>query len=53
MNEYIGPIMLMALAGILLGGAQSLRKNEKYAASIVCAVIALAAFIGGVLLIYR
>ncbi|WP_199042206.1 hypothetical protein [Glycomyces salinus] len=52
MNEYVGPILLMALAGILLGGAQSLRKNEKYAASAACAVMALAAFIGGVSLIY-
>ncbi|GAB3223479.1 hypothetical protein GCM10027447_11250 [Glycomyces halotolerans] len=52
MNEYVGPILLMALAGVLLGGAQSLRKNEKTAASIVCAVIAAAAFLGGLYLIY-
>ncbi|WP_157930593.1 hypothetical protein [Glycomyces xiaoerkulensis] len=53
MNEYLGPILLMAIAGILLGGAQSLRKHEKYAASLICAVIALAAFGGGIYLIYR
>lgn len=53
MNEYVGPILLMALAGILLGGAQSLRKNGKYAASIGCAAVAAVAFIGGIYLIYR
>ena len=50
--SYAGPILLMALAGILLGGSVSLRKNEKHAAAIVTAVIAAAAFIGGVYLIY-
>lgn len=50
--SYAGPILLMALAGILLGGSVSLRKNEKYAAAIAVAVIAAAAFIGGVYLIY-
>ncbi|SDD18638.1 hypothetical protein [Glycomyces harbinensis] len=50
--SYAGPILLMALAGILLGGSLSLRKSEKYAASIVLAVVAVAAFLGGVYLIY-
>ena len=52
MSEYAGPILLMALAGILIGGAQSLRKNEKYAASIISATAAAIAFVGAVLLIY-
>ncbi|WP_155829955.1 hypothetical protein [Glycomyces tenuis] len=52
MNEYVGPILLMALAGILLGGAKSLHGNEKRAAAIVCAIIAAMAFAGGVYLIY-
>jgi hypothetical protein len=52
-NEYVGPILLMALAGILLGGAQTLRKNEQYVGAGICALIAVAAFIGGVVLIYR
>jgi hypothetical protein len=47
-----GPILLMAVAGILLGGSLSLRKNEKFAASIAVAVAAAAAFLGGVYLIY-
>jgi hypothetical protein len=42
----------MALAGILLGGSVSLRKGEKYAAAIIVAVIAVAAFLGAVYLIY-
>lgn len=50
--SFAGPILLMALAGILLGGSLSLRKSEKYAAAIVTAVIAVAAFLGGVYLIY-
>jgi hypothetical protein len=50
--SYAGPILLMALAGILLGGSLSLRKSEKYAASIVTAAIAVVAFLGGVYLIY-
>jgi hypothetical protein len=50
--SYAGPILLMALAGILLGGSLSLRKNEKFAAAIVVAVIAVAAFLGGAYLIY-
>jgi hypothetical protein len=51
-NEYVGPLLLMALAGILLGGAQSLRTGGKRAAAIVCAIIAVLAFAGGVYLIY-
>jgi hypothetical protein len=47
-----GPILLMALAGILLGGSLSLRKSEKFAASIVVAVVAVAAFLAGVYMIY-
>jgi predicted metalloprotease len=50
--SYAGPILLMALAGILLGGAWSLRKNEKFAAAIVVAVLAVASFLGGAYLIY-
>ncbi|MCC3762058.1 hypothetical protein K3N28_03100 [Glycomyces sp. TRM65418] len=50
--SYAGPILLMAVAGILLGGSLSLRKSEKYAASIAVAVVALAAFLGGVYMIY-
>lgn len=50
--SWAGPILLMALAGILLGGSLSLRKSEKYAAAIVMAVIAAAAFLGAVYLIY-
>ncbi|MCD0444548.1 hypothetical protein LO763_13050 [Glycomyces sp. A-F 0318] len=50
--SWAGPILLMAVAGILLGGALSLRKNEKHAAAIVTAVIAAAAFLGGVYLVY-
>ncbi|WP_158299786.1 hypothetical protein [Glycomyces paridis] len=50
--NWAGPILLMALAGILLGGSLSLRKSEKYAASIVVAVLALAAFGGGIYLVY-
>jgi hypothetical protein len=50
--SYAGPILLMALAGVLLGGALSLRKSQKYPAAIVVAVIAVAAFLGGVYLIY-
>jgi hypothetical protein len=42
----------MAVAGILLGGALSLRKNEKTAAAIAAAVAAAAAFLGGLYLIY-
>lgn len=49
---YAGPILLMALAGILLGGSLSLRKREKYAAAIVVAVVAVAAFLGAAYLIY-
>lgn len=47
-----GPILLMALAGILLGGSLSLRKSEKYVAAIIVAVFALAAFFGGIYLLY-
>ncbi|GAA2164045.1 MULTISPECIES: hypothetical protein [Glycomyces] len=50
--SYAGPILLMALAGVLLGGALSLRGKAKYAAAIVVAVVAVAAFLGGVYLIY-
>ncbi|MFG3340103.1 hypothetical protein [Glycomyces sp. NPDC048151] len=50
--SYAGPLLLMALAGILLGGAWSLRKNAKFAAAIVVGVLALAAFGGGLYLIY-
>jgi hypothetical protein len=50
--SWAGPILLMALAGILLGGSMSLRKNEKYAAAIIVAVFAVAAFLGGVYLVY-
>lgn len=46
------PILLMAVAGILLGGSISLRNKEQYAAAIILAVIAVAAFLGGVYLIY-
>lgn len=52
MNEYVGPILLMALAGILLGGSKSLYGNEKRIAAVVCAVIAVVAFAGGVYLVY-
>ena len=47
-----GPILLMAVAGILLGGSLSLRKTEKSAAAIAVAVAAAAAFLGGLDLIY-
>jgi hypothetical protein len=50
--SFAGPIMLMAFAGILLGGSLSLRNNGKLAAAIIVAVIAVAAFIGGLYLIY-
>jgi len=50
--SYAGPILLMALAGILLGGSLSLRTKAKYAAAIIVAVLAVAAFLGGVYLIY-
>jgi hypothetical protein len=50
--SYAGPILLMALAGILVGGSVSLRNNEKHAAAIVVAVLAAAAFLGGLYLIY-
>ncbi|MBO3731311.1 hypothetical protein [Glycomyces niveus] len=50
--SYAGPILLMALAGTLVGGSMSLRKNEKHAAAIVVAVLAAAAFLGGLYLIY-
>ncbi|WP_156036834.1 hypothetical protein [Glycomyces sp. NRRL B-16210] len=49
---YAGPILLMALAGILLGGSLSLRKSEKYAAAIIVAAVALTAFGFGLYLIY-
>jgi hypothetical protein len=49
---YAGPILLMALAGILLGGALSLRKNGKAAAAVVTGVLAAAAFAGGLYLLY-
>ncbi len=52
MSEYVGPVLLMALAGILLGGAKSLHGNEKRTPAIVCAVIALVAFAAGLYLIY-
>ncbi|MEV3935733.1 hypothetical protein AB0K52_07125 [Glycomyces sp. NPDC049804] len=50
--SYAGPILLMALAGILVGGSVSLRRSEKRAAAIVVAVLAAAAFLGGLYLIY-
>jgi hypothetical protein len=50
--SYAGPILLMAVAGVLLGGSITLRKNEKYAAAIIVAACAVAAFLGGVYLIY-
>jgi len=50
--SYAGPILLMALAGIMLGGSLSLRKSGKHAAAIVVAVLAVAAFLGGLYLIY-
>ncbi len=50
--NFAGPILLMALAGILLGGSLSLRKNEKFAASIAVAACAVAAFLGGAYLVY-
>jgi hypothetical protein len=50
--SYAGPILLMALAGILLGGALSLRNKAKFAAAIVVAVLAVASFLGGAYLIY-
>ena len=50
--SYAGPMLLMALAGILLGGAWSLRKNSKFPAAVVVAVLALAAFGVGLYLIY-
>ena len=49
---YAGPILLMALAGILLGGSVSLRKGGKHLAAIAVAVAAVAAFGGGLYLIY-
>ena len=52
MSQVAGPILLMALAGVLLGGSMSLRKNEKYVASLVCGLVAAAAFVGGALLLY-
>ena len=52
MSGSVGPVLLMALAGILLGGSMSLRKNEKHAASLVCGLVAAAAFVGAALLIY-
>lgn len=52
MNEYAGPILLMAVAGVLLGGALTLRKNGKPAAAAGCALVGAAAFAGGAYLIY-
>jgi hypothetical protein len=51
-SEYVGPILLMALAGMLVGGALSLHKNERRAGSIVCALLGAAAFAGGAYLAY-
>ncbi|HEX2144637.1 MAG TPA: hypothetical protein VHG10_09035 [Glycomyces sp.] len=50
--SFAGPVLLMALAGILLGGSLSLRKSEKYVAAIIVAVAAVAAFLGGLYSIY-
>lgn len=50
--SFAGPIMLMAFAGILLGGSVSLRKSGKLPAAIITAVVAVAAFAGGLYLIY-
>jgi hypothetical protein len=49
---WAGPILLMALAGILLGGAVSLRRNEKFAAAVATGILAAAAFGGGLYLVY-
>ncbi|GAA1669788.1 hypothetical protein GCM10009830_14530 [Glycomyces endophyticus] len=50
--NWAGPILLMALAGILLGGALSLRKGGKTAAAVVTGLLAAAAFGGGLYLVY-
>lgn len=50
--SYAGPILLMALAGLLLGGSLSLRKAEQHVAALIVAVVALAAFGFGLYLIY-
>ncbi len=52
MNEYAGPVLLMIVAGMLVGGAISLRKQQKVGASWGCAVAGLLAFCGGLYLIY-
>ncbi|GAB3661320.1 hypothetical protein [Glycomyces tarimensis] len=52
MNDYVGPMLLMAVAGILVGGAVALYKNGRRLASIGCALIGAAAFAGGAFLIY-
>lgn len=52
MSEYVGPVLLMALAGILLGGAKSLHGNRRRTAAVVCAGIAAVAFAAGLYLIY-
>ena len=53
MNVYAGPVLLLIVAGLLLGGALSLRKQEKYGASWGCAIVGLLAFLIGVVLAYQ
>jgi len=50
--SWAGPILLMALAGILVGGAVSLRRNGKLPAAVVTGILAAAAFGGGLYLVY-
>ncbi|MFC4335048.1 hypothetical protein [Salininema proteolyticum] len=52
MSESIVPILTMALAGIMLGGAISLKNNEKKPAAAVVAVVALAVLGYGLYLLY-
>lgn len=52
MSEFLGPMFVMLLAGLLGGGSYSLRQQEKHVAAVICGIAGLLLFGYGIYLIY-
>ncbi|QSB04240.1 hypothetical protein [Natronoglycomyces albus] len=52
MSEFLGPMLVMLVAGLLGGGSYSLRQQGKTLASLLCGLVGLVLFAYGIFLIY-
>lgn len=53
MSEFVGPMFVMLVAGLLGGGSYSLRQQEKHVAAVICGLVGLVLFGYGIYLVFE